>query len=102
MEDNNMIELITTLIKEHGDIMAENSESWSRARYLQETIDLILDAIEKNASRRYDGEIRLYAPDKIAEILKYRHPDEYRNMVRAAENRLKREENEDPGDVDAS
>jgi hypothetical protein len=99
MEDNNMIELITTLIKEHGDIMAENAARWNRAQYLQETIDLILGAIEKNASRRYDGEIRLYAPEKIAEILKYRHPDEYRNMVRAAEDRLKKEENEEPADA---
>lgn len=102
MNDNNMIELITTLIKEHGDIMAENSESWSRARYLQDTLDLILNALEENASRRYDGTIELYASNQITAIFKYRHPDEYQNMMSAAEKRLKNEEQDEPGDVDVS
>ncbi len=69
------------------------------AEYLQGTIDLILETIEGLASSYKSGE--LYVPSyqnyaEICNILKYRHPEEYRNMVEhvRAREALKEENNE--------
>ena len=73
-----------------------------RAEYLQETIDIILEMLEKNTSfSSYDDSpkfIRYNDLSELYDILKYRHPDEYNTMIERARARIKKKEDGDNDD----
>ena len=74
-----------------------------RAEYLQETIDIILEMLEKNTSfSSYDDSpkfIRYNELSELYDILKYRHPDEYNTMIEHARARVeKKEDDEEDGE----
>jgi len=67
-----------------------------RAEFLQETIDIILEMLEKNTSfSSYDDSpkfIRYNELSELYDILKYRHPDEYNTMIESARARMEKKE----------
>ena len=72
----------TTVCDKNLETMVRNE---FEAEYLQGTLDLILEMIEK-LSTIYKDDPNLYVPrynnyNEIMDILKYRHPEEFRNMV---------------------
>ena len=73
-----------------------------RAEYLQETIDIILEMLEKNTSfSSYDDSpkfIRYNELSELYDILKYRHPDEYNMMIESARARVEKKEDEEDGE----
>lgn len=73
-----------------------------RAEYLQETIDIILEMLEKNTSfSSYDDSpkfIRYNELGELYDILKYRHPDEYNTMIENARARVDKKEDEEDGE----
>lgn len=70
-----------------------------RAEYLQETIDIILEMLEKNTSfSSYDDSpkfIRYNELSELYDILKYRHPDEYNTMIESARARVEKKEDKE-------
>ena len=72
------------------------------AEYLQETIDIILEMLEKNTSfSSYDDSpkfIRYNELSELYDILKYRHPDEFNTMIERARARMEMEKKEDEED----
>ena len=73
-----------------------------RAEYLQETIDIILEMLEKNTSfSSYDDSpkfIRYNDLSELYDILKYRHPDEYNTMIERARARIEKKKDDDNDD----
>lgn len=73
-----------------------------RAEFLQETIDIILEMLEKNTSfSSYDDSpkfIRYNDLSELYDILKYRHPDEYNTMIERARARIEKKEDGDNDD----
>ena len=68
------------------------------AQYLQETLDMIFETIEGLATVLNNGD--LYIPsyqnyEEICNILKYRPPDEYKNMMEHIRSTKPSEEEED-------
>lgn len=70
-----------------------------RAEFLQETIDIILEMLEKNTSfSSYDDSpkfIRYNELSELYDILKYRHPDEYNTMIESARARVEKKEDKE-------
>ncbi len=73
-----------------------------RAEYLQETIDIILEMLEKNTSfSSYDDSpkfIRYNELSELYDILKYRHPGEYNTMIESARARAEKKKDDEKDD----
>lgn len=89
----------TTVCDKNLECMIRNE---FEAEYLQGTLDLILEMIEKLATiYKEDGDI--YVPsyhnyNEIMDILKYRHPEEFRNMVERVRERNNKKVSEEDYD----
>ena len=93
----------TTVCDKNLETMVRNE---FEAEYLQGTLDLILEMIEGLVTV-YDDDREPYVPsyhnyNELLNILRYRHPEEYWNMIERARERdlhnLRKKPEEDPED----